>query len=111
MMKNMAILTTFIFISFATISQDLHYSQIYMTPMALNPALTGGTESDGRISLNYRDQWRSWVMPMNTSMGVGFDAPVLKKKDQSFYLGLGGRYDRFSSSQTQETSNDIIVCP
>lgn len=40
-------------------AQDYHYSQQYAVPMLLNPAMTGYTSCDGRVSAQYRNQWAS----------------------------------------------------
>lgn len=45
--------------SFANVfGQDASFSQFYVNPMYLNPALTGNTEC-GRLHLQYRNQWPS----------------------------------------------------
>jgi type IX secretion system PorP/SprF family membrane protein len=40
-------------------AQDQHFSQFYASPLTLNPALTGALEGKYRVSMIYRDQWRS----------------------------------------------------
>ncbi len=50
---------------FAVISaqaQDLHFSQYYMSPLTLNPAMTGLFNGNYRFTGNYRNQWQS-VLP------------------------------------------------
>ncbi|MEX1000570.1 MAG: PorP/SprF family type IX secretion system membrane protein [Crocinitomicaceae bacterium] len=49
-----------------TLAQDIHFSQFYMNPVYLNPALTGNHKCDWRISANQRSQWRSVSRPYNT---------------------------------------------
>ncbi len=44
---------------------DPHFTQYYMYPLWLNPALTGAMDGDYRINANYRNQW-SGVSPFNT---------------------------------------------
>lgn len=43
-------------------AQDIHFSQFYNSPIALNPALTGCIDCDDpsafRAGANFRDQWR-----------------------------------------------------
>lgn len=39
--------------------QDIHFSQFYMSPLTLNPALTGVMNCNTRIVGNYRNQWAS----------------------------------------------------
>lgn len=72
-------------------AQDIHYSQFYNAPLLLNPALTGFTAGQYRISANYRNQW--WAAtgggfgksPYMTT-AVNFDLPIRIKNDA---LGLG----------------------
>ncbi len=40
-------------------AQDIHFSQFYMSPLNLNPAMTGLMNCNQRISVNYRNQWAS----------------------------------------------------
>ena len=40
-------------------AQDIHFSQFYMSPTNLNPALTGVMNCNIRVSGNYRNQWAS----------------------------------------------------
>jgi type IX secretion system PorP/SprF family membrane protein len=57
-------------------AQDIHFSQFYMSPLNLNPALTGVSNCTGRVIANFRNQW----------------APVLKS----------GAYNTFSMSYDQK---------
>jgi type IX secretion system PorP/SprF family membrane protein len=43
----------------SSFAQDIHFSQFYMSPMQLNPAMTGVMNCNGRLMANYRDQWAS----------------------------------------------------
>ena len=52
-------------------AQDIHFSQFYMNPVYLNPALTGNFDGEWRFALNQRSQWRSVSRPYNT---VGISA-------------------------------------
>ncbi|MBD3638434.1 MAG: PorP/SprF family type IX secretion system membrane protein [Crocinitomicaceae bacterium] len=47
-------------------AQDVHFSQFYMNPVYLNPALTGNHDCDYRFSANQRTQWKSVSRPYNT---------------------------------------------
>jgi type IX secretion system PorP/SprF family membrane protein len=40
------------------VAQDAHFTQFYASPLALNPAMTGGFEGKYRVGTVYRDQWR-----------------------------------------------------
>ena len=69
-------------------SQDIHFSQFYMAPTQMNPALTGFFNGTIRAGINYRDQWKSANAGYTTS-AFSFDAGFFKKKWKSFHLGAG----------------------
>ena len=69
------------------ISQDLHFSQYYNSPLIVNPALTGVFNGDLRGIVNYRDQWSS-VAPFKT-YGLSIDAGMMKKKMKNGCVGAG----------------------
>lgn len=73
-------------------SQDVHFSQYYMSPIILNPALTGNFLGTFRAGGIYRNQYNS----INNSSGFTtpaffVDAPILsvRKKD---WLSVGGTF-------------------
>ena len=49
----------FLLLTGVVMAQDYHYSQQYAVPMLLNPAMTGYTSCEGRVSAQYRNQWAS----------------------------------------------------
>lgn len=55
------------------LAQDVHFSQYFQTPAALNPALIGQFDGDYRANGIYRQQWRSVTVPYRT-FGLGGDA-------------------------------------
>lgn len=70
-------------------AQDVHFSQIYNSPLTLNPALTGLFFGDQRATLNFKDQWRSIGKTYRT-YAASYDQGILKKKMKHSYLGIGG---------------------
>jgi type IX secretion system PorP/SprF family membrane protein len=48
--------------------QDIHFSQFNMSPLLLNPALTGAN-AQTQATLQYKDQWRSVAIPYQTFAG------------------------------------------
>ncbi len=81
----MPIITCFIFTGK---SQDIHFSQFNVTPLVINPALTGVFNGDQRAALNYKDQWTGFGAGYKTYC-LSIDAGIMKKKWQNAYLGLG----------------------
>jgi type IX secretion system PorP/SprF family membrane protein len=52
-----------------------HFSQYYVYPLWLNPALTGAHDGSYRASAIYRNQWSSVTTPFET-IGVSADVPT-----------------------------------
>jgi len=62
-MKKIQHLIILLFVGLITFSAnaqlDIHFSQFYMSPTNLNPALTGVMNCNIRLTANYRNQWSS----------------------------------------------------
>lgn len=71
------------------ISQDIHFSQFYMSPLNLNPALTGVMNCDKRFIGNYRNQWAS-VLKSNAynTYAASYDQRIPVGRYD--YFGIGG---------------------
>jgi len=70
-------------------SQDPHFSQFFVSPLTLNPALTGKFNGDFRISGNYRDQWPE-ISKAYVTTTLAFDAPILRNRiSESDTWGVG----------------------
>jgi type IX secretion system PorP/SprF family membrane protein len=87
MTKRLAFYLSLVFILTVTLvrGQDIHFSQFYMSPLTLNPALTGVMNCNTRIVGNYRNQWASVLGKSSyNTYSVSYDQkmPV-------------GRYDNF----------------
>ncbi len=86
--------------------QDIHFSQIFETPMLRNPALAGLFTGDLRIQSVYRAQWNSVTNAYTTgSANIEYKIPVGISND---YLTIGGQvlYDR--SGTVDLTSTHIL---
>ncbi|NTW32024.1 MAG: PorP/SprF family type IX secretion system membrane protein [Bacteroidetes bacterium] len=70
-----------------TKAQDNHFSQFYLSPLTLNPALTGGFDGSMRAFVNYKDQWRNISTPYKT-FAFSYDM-CLKKPSSTGALGIG----------------------
>lgn len=69
-------------------AQDIHFSQYNMSPLTMNPALTGAFGGDIRAHLNYKDQWRSIAAPYQT-YAFSFDGNMMKGKLPNSPIGAG----------------------
>ncbi len=70
------------------LSQDIHFTQFYASPLSLNPAQTGffNTSYDFRVTANYRSQWASIGNPYLTYSAGGEGQFNLKNDD---WIGAG----------------------
>ena len=79
----------FLAISFGQLqAQDPHFSQFYLSPLQLNPALTGVMNEDIRASLLHRSQWRTVSAPFRTT-AVSADFRGFKEYLDRDIFGLG----------------------
>ena len=70
-------------------AQDPHFSQYFMSPATINPALVGTGYGKYRLMSNYRDQWSVGKTPYRTYT-MGLDANIFAdKKGNKNILGLG----------------------
>lgn len=69
------------------VSQDIHFSQADLSPLNLNPSLTGKFNADYRFHANERTQWRSITVPYKT-FSASFDMAYRKLKIPG-YIGAG----------------------
>ena len=79
-MKVPRFLTACLFLAFVNkgaAQTDPHFTQNYTYPMYVNPALTGSSDGDYRVSAIYRTQWGSIGNPYRTT-GVSFDTRTNK---------------------------------
>lgn len=75
-------------------SQDMHFSQVFETPLLRNPALAGLFSGDVRIQSVYRTQWNSVTTPYQTvSLNGEYKLAVGSGDD---FLTIGGQllYDK-----------------
>ncbi len=70
-------------------AQDIHFTQFYMSPLNLNPAMTGVNNCKTRMVANYRNQWAS-ALGANAynTYSVSYDQKMpIGRQD---YFGIGG---------------------
>ncbi len=72
-------------------AQDIHFSQFYLSPLNLNPAMTGLMNCNIRLSGNYRNQWAS-VLKSNaySTYSVSYDQRIPVGRYD--YFGVGGTF-------------------
>lgn len=78
-------------------AQDEHFTQYFASPLTLNPALTGLTQCDLRLSANYRSQWASVSNTPYTTAVISFDMATMKGKlnnGDALGIGIVALYDK-----------------
>jgi type IX secretion system PorP/SprF family membrane protein len=90
-------------------SQDIHFSQIYMTPLELNPA-NAGTEYDIRGILNYRTQWNPVSTEPYVTMMAGYDMSFNKSAKTGYFAGgIFLFQDKAGDSKMKQTNANLAV--
>ena len=105
-MRTLTILFVLIFIiiGFDLDAQDPHFSQFYISPLTLNPALTGMKNGDVRVATNYRRQWAAVSKPYQT-MSIAADYNLFRGDigDNMIGVGLIIFNDKAGTSSLQRT--------
>ena len=72
-------------------AQDIHFSQFYMSPLNLNPAMTGVMNCNTRVVVNYRNQWSQVLRgDAYNTYSVSYDQKIAVGR--SDYFGIGGSF-------------------
>lgn len=89
-------------------AQDIHFSQFYLSPLNLNPAMTGVMNCNSRLSLNYRNQWAS-ILGSNAfrTYSVSYDQRIPVGRYD--YFGIGGTFwgDRAGEANFATTTGKL----
>ena len=72
----------------AASAQDLHFSQFHMSPLTLNPAMTGLFNGNMRLTGNYRNQWQS-VLPNTPFRTLAGSVELSGKSGYDNRIGIG----------------------
>lgn len=84
-------------------AQDPNFSQFFVSPLTLNPALTGKFDGNYRLALNFRNQWPSIYNAFRTYT-ASFDGRLLQNHipdyDQ-FGIGVLGLTDKSGNGVLQ----------
>ncbi len=83
--KLVPVLVSLHLLSAAHAQADPHFTQYYIYPMWLNPALAGAMDGDYRVSAIYRNQWQNITNPFST---IGLSADMATDKNISLGLSL-----------------------
>ena len=109
-MKNIRLLAFFVLFLATQIAsaQDIHFSQFYLAPLNLNPALTGVMNCNSRLTATFRNQWAA-VLRQNAynTYAASYDQRIPVGRYD--YVGIGGSLwgDRAGSSPYSQLSAKI----
>ncbi|MBS1917419.1 MAG: PorP/SprF family type IX secretion system membrane protein [Bacteroidetes bacterium] len=98
-MKKTFFFVCFLFALSEIRAQDPAFSQFFVSPLTLNPALTGKFNGDVRVAGNYRDQWPTINNAYITST-ISVDMPILKNRlpeNNTWGVGVMGMTDKTAS--------------
>ncbi len=87
--KKLLSLISLIFLGCSLWAQDIHFTQYYMSPMTLNPAMIGKFEGTARIGGIYRDQWSSVISDPFRTPSAWIDAPIIRGFRKRDWIGVG----------------------
>src|SRR5438046_5174669 len=87
-MRRLMILT-FVAFTMKASAQDPNFSQFFVSPLTLNPALTGKFDGLVRGAINYRNQWPT-INNAFTTYTISVDGGILKNRIPEFdQFGVG----------------------
>ncbi|MEY3050555.1 MAG: hypothetical protein RLY31_340 [Bacteroidota bacterium] len=86
-------------------AQDIHFAQFYNVPLALNPALTGVSAGDIRLTGVYRSQWQAADAPYRTFQN-GVEKKFYVPRHDTWWLsaGMSMSYDRAGDGNLSTTN-------
>src|SRR5690606_20506187 len=89
-MRKIILILGVLFCTGKVLAQDLHFSQLFNSPLTTNPANTGFIpNSDFRIGAHYRNQYSNIMAVPYKTMSVFADAQVFRNKIENGWLGVG----------------------
>ncbi len=89
-MKRISFALLFALVALTSITaQDIHFSQFYLSPLNLNPAMTGVMNCSQRLTFNHRNQWAP-ILRSNSYRTYSFSYDQRIPVGRNDYFGVGG---------------------
>lgn len=110
-MKKINYLTSLFILTFYGLflrAQDIHFSQVYETPLLLSPANAGFFNGYTRAIINYRGQWASMGSPYRT-FGLSLDGGLFKSKKNKAFMGMGLTVFRDAAGAARLSKTNALV--
>ena len=104
------LLTIFSWIPLLMTAQDIHISQFWLSPVAINPANAGFFDGDARIAAYDRNQWIPVPNAYHQTMGLSADLPLVKRisKQDLFGFGVMLDYDQAGDSKYTTVQGNLL---
>ncbi|WP_129019588.1 PorP/SprF family type IX secretion system membrane protein [Edaphocola flava] len=96
----------------SSFAQDSHFTQYFASPLTLNPAHTGLTTGDYRVSVIGRSQWYTVTNNPYMTGALSYDMPILKGKlpeGDAAGFGLQVLYDKAGSGALQNITSTLSL--
>ena len=103
------LISIFLGVPFILVSQDIHISQFWVSPVAINPATCGFFDGNLRVGMYNRRQWSSFTEGYKTT-GMSVDLPLLKRpsKQDIFGIGVSFDYDQAGDSKYTKMQGNLM---
>ena len=85
------------------VSQDIHISQFWISPVAINPANCGFFDGNLRLGAYNRGQWNSITKAYRTT-GLSVDLPLVKRPSKQDLFGIGANFDYDQAGDSKFTT-------
>ena len=112
-MKKVLPIVLLVVSMFTANAQDPHFSQFYMTPLYLNPALTGAFSGNYRLTALFRGQWgevlRNEAVPMSRTYTASAEFKVDFGKGNAFAFGAAFMGDQAGESRYGFNSGGLSI--
>ncbi len=103
-MKKLITFIFFLSIGMSIQAQDFVFSQFHLSPLNLNPALTG-TNCGDQVIVNYRDQWRNVLADAAyKTLSVSYDKSLQLKNGN--VIGVGAKFTNDEAGRTSFTKRN-----
>jgi type IX secretion system PorP/SprF family membrane protein len=96
-----------LFFANSVLGQDTHFSQFYMSPLTMNPAMAGASY-DMEAFLTGRNQWQSVATPYQT-VAATFDMRFNKKKLKKGFWSAGLNFYNDKAGDLQMTTTQVSL--
>jgi type IX secretion system PorP/SprF family membrane protein len=85
------------------VSQDIHISQFWISPVSINPAACGFFDGNLRLAAYNREQWNSFTKAYRTT-GLSADLPLVKRPRKQDLFGFGTNFDYDQAGDSKFTT-------